>query len=77
MIFMRIKLMIWTRKTQQKQIKIFIKKIAKNIVEKTIFVKNNFKKNLTKNIFQKILMPNVFPKKKVGAKPPCCPQGLG
>ena len=45
--------------------KYFQKKIAKNI----------FKKKFTKNISKKILLPNIFLKKKVGAKPPCCPQG--
>ena len=57
--------------------------IAKNIYAKNIYAKNIFKKNIfaknivEKNIFKKKLMPNIFPKKKVEAKPPCCPQGLG
>ena len=44
--------------------------------------KNIFEKNISKKIFfpklffEKILLPNIFPK-KVGVKPPCCPQGLG
>ena len=49
---------------------------AKNISAKNISVKNIFKKNSPKIFPKKILLPNIFPKKKVGAKPPSCPQGL-
>ena len=44
--------------------------------EQNIAAKNIFPKKFTKNISEKILLPNIF-QKKVGAKPLCCPQGLG
>ena len=50
-----------------------------NIAAKNIFTKNTFQKKFTKNISEKILFAfaKYFSKKKVGAKPLCCPQGLG
>ena len=55
---------------------IFAKNIlAKNIVEKNILSKIFSKKTHKKYFQKKILMPNIFPKKKVGAKPPLLPAG--
>ena len=66
--------------TQLKRKNILVKNIfAKNIFVKNIFTKNIFQKKFTKNISEKILFAfaKYFSKKKVGAKPLCCPQGLG
>ena len=68
--------------------KIFFKKILKkkfeqNIIakkyfqKKYIFTKNIFKKKIHQKYFQKNTFAKYFSKKKVGAKPPCCSQGLG
>ena len=55
---------------------IFAKNIVeKNIFKKNIFVKIIFKKTHQKYFQEKILMPNIFPKKKVGAKLPLLPAG--
>ena len=47
----------------------------KNIVAKNIFNKNILQKKITKIFSKTILLPNIFPKKKVGAKPPLLPAG--
>merc|ERR1712079_733772 len=54
-------------------LEIFFKQniVAKNIFTKNIFPMKKFTKKKKKNPFA-----NYFSKKKVGAKPPCCPQGL-
>ena len=50
---------------------------AKYIFKKKYFCQKYFwKNNLAKIFSKKILLPNTF-SKKVGAKPPCSPQGLG
>ena len=44
---------------------------------KNSFTKNIFKEKNHRKYFQKNIFAKYFSKKKVGAKPPCCPQGLG